>query len=259
MDSILDCGIGGADKDSDRNLMMVLILCYNSADRDDEEYILPAMKFNAVIFDMDGLMFDTERIAQEAWARAAAEFGYEYPDHVYQGVIGRARPDVERYSMQAFGADFPFKAVYRAKARYMLESLEQNGVPLKAGLLDLLDWLEAHSLPAAVASSSPRAAVLRNLELAGLAAERFGALVGGDEVQRGKPAPDIFLEVVRRLGMPPEDCLVLEDSNAGIKAAHTAGLLAVMIPDIKPPTDETRALAYRVVESLEHIPALLEG
>lgn len=217
------------------------------------------MKFSAVIFDMDGLMFDTERIAQRAWVRAAADFGYEYPDHVFQGVIGRARPDVERYSLEAFGADFPFEAVYHAKGRYMQDILEREGMPLKAGLLDLLDWLAARSIAVAVASSSPRAVVLRNLVLAGLSAERFGALVGGDEVRNGKPAPDIFLEVTRRLGLMPEGCLVLEDSNTGIKAAHAAGMQAVMVPDIKPPTDETRALAYRVVDSLMQVPVLLEG
>lgn len=217
------------------------------------------MKFNAVIFDMDGLMFDTERIAQRAWVQAAGDFGYTYPDHVYQGVIGRARPDVERYSMEAFGAEFPFEAVYRAKGRYMHEALELHGMPLKPGLLDLLAWLEAHSILKGVASSSPRAAILRNLKLAGLARERFDALVGGDEVPRGKPAPDIFLEVARRLEISAEDCLVLEDSNAGIKAAHTAGMHPVMVPDLKPPTDEARLLAYRILDSLASVPAILEG
>jgi HAD superfamily hydrolase (TIGR01509 family) len=217
------------------------------------------MIFSAVIFDMDGLMFDTERIAQQAWVRAAGDFGYVYPDQVYQGVIGRARPDVERYSMEAFGAEFPFEVVYRAKGRYMLEALESDGIPLKPGLLDLLAWLEARSIPAAVASSSPRAAVLRNLKLAGLEPERFGALVGGDEVPHGKPAPDIFLEVARRLEIPPEKCLVLEDSNAGIKAAHAAGMHPVMVPDLKPPTDEAHALAYRIVDSLAGVQAILEG
>lgn len=203
-------------------------------------------------------MFDTERIAQRAWVRAAADFGYNYPDHVYQGVIGRARPDVECYSMEAFGAEFPFEAVYHAKGRYMQEALENHGIPLKPGLLDLLAWLEAHSIPKGVASSSLRAAVLRNLKLAGLAQECFGALVGGDEVPRGKPAPDIFLEVARRLGIAPEDCLVLEDSNTGIKAAHAAGMYPVMVPDLKPPTDEARAFAYRIVDSLTGVQAILE-
>jgi HAD superfamily hydrolase (TIGR01509 family) len=217
------------------------------------------MKFSAVIFDMDGLMFDTERISQRAWVRASADYGYNYPEQVYQGVIGRARQDVEHFTMQAFGTDFPFQSVYRAKQRYMQEALERDGIPLKPGLIPLLDLLKAHSIPVAVASSSPRAAVLRNLELAGLELERFAALAGGDEVPHGKPAPDIFLEVARRLDQPPQGCLVLEDSNAGIKAAHTANMHAVMIPDLKPPTDETRILAYRVVDSLVQVPSLLDG
>lgn len=216
------------------------------------------MKFNAVIFDMDGLMFDTERISQRAWVRAAADYGYDYPDHIYHGVIGRALPDVERFTKQAFGVDFPFKTVYDNKQRYMQAMLERDGIPLKPGLTTLLDWLSIHSILVAVASSSPRYSVLRNLRLAGLAVEHFAAIVGGDEVLHGKPAPDIFLEIARRLGMDPQACLVLEDSNAGIKAAHAAGMFAVMVPDIIQPTDETNNLAYYVVDSLTKVQSLLD-
>lgn len=217
------------------------------------------MKFNAVIFDMDGLMFDTERISQRAWMRAAADQGFTYLESVYQGVIGRALPDVERYTIQAFGADFPFQAVYVNKQRYMQESLERDGIPFKPGLISLLDWLSAHSITAAVASSSPREIVLRNLRIAGLKLERFTAIVGGDEVSHGKPAPDIFIEVSRRLGLIPQDCLVLEDSNAGIKAAHSAGMHSVMIPDLKPATEETLTLALCVIDSLTQVQAFLDG
>jgi HAD superfamily hydrolase (TIGR01509 family) len=216
------------------------------------------MKISAVIFDMDGLMFDTERISQRTWVRAAADYGYTYPEYVYQSVIGRARPDVERITMQAFGEDFPFEAVYTTKQRYMQETLERDGIPLKPGLITLLDWLNDHLIAMAVASSSPRAVVLRNLRIAGLELERFATIVGGDEVLHGKPAPDIFLEVAYHLNMIPQDCLVLEDSNAGIKAAHAAGMQAVMIPDLRPATVETCTLAYRVVDSLTQVQFLLD-
>jgi HAD superfamily hydrolase (TIGR01509 family) len=217
------------------------------------------MKISAVIFDMDGLMFATERISQRAWVRAAADYGYTYPEYVYQSVIGRARPDVERITMQAFGEDFPFEAVYTTKQRYMQETLERDGIPLKPGLISLLNWLSDHSIAVAVASSSPRAVVLRNLRIAVLELERFVTIVGGDEVLHGKPAPDIFLEAARRMGVIPQGCLVLEDSNAGIQAAHAAGMQAVMIPDMKLATIETRNLAFRVVDSLTRVQDLLDG
>ncbi|MBN1147063.1 MAG: HAD family phosphatase [Anaerolineales bacterium] len=219
------------------------------------------LHITAVIFDMDGLMFDTERIAQMAWMRAAADCGFEFSDAVFRGVIGRALPDVKAYTRQAFGVDFPFEDVYRRKQEYIREEIAQNGFPLKEGLLDLLNWIERRStydaLRMAVASSSPCETIKRNLRAAGLASERFSALVGGDEVQEGKPAPDIFLQASRLLGVPSERCLVLEDSNAGIQAAHAAGMIPVMIPDMIPPDERSLALAYRILSSLHEVKELI--
>jgi len=215
------------------------------------------MKFDAVIFDMDGLMFDTERISQRAWEQAGADYGYTITEHVYRAVIGRARPDVNHILIQAFGADFPFKAVYDTKQHYMQDILERDGIPFKPGLISLLDWIDTHSIATAVASSSPRAVVLRNLKLAAIMLERFATIVGGDEVEHGKPEPDIYLEVAQRMDMPAKRCIVLEDSNAGVKAAHAAGMHVVVVPDIMPPTNESLSLAYRVVNSLEQVQPLL--
>jgi len=210
----------------------------------------------AVIFDMDGLMLDTESIAQVAWVRAAKDYGYHFPDQVFRGVVGRSLPDVQRYIYDNLGADFPFDDVYHQKQAYVEESVAKDGLPLKPGLLELLDFLNKLSLKKAVASSSPLSAITHNLALVGLDG-CFETLVGGDQIQHGKPAPDIFLEAARKLGVPPAACLVLEDSNAGVKSAHTAGMKPVMVPDLIPPTEETQSLAYRIVPSLFEVRGLL--
>lgn len=215
----------------------------------------------AVIFDMDGLMFDTERIAQLAWRRAAAGLGYDFSDQFFRGVIGRTLPDVERFTRQAFGVDFPFGEIYRRKQEYVQRHVMEHGIPLKPGLFELLDNLERPpercSLSTAVASSSTCEIIARNLRMAGVPKERFDVLVGGDEVENGKPAPDIFLLASRKLGIQADRCLVLEDSDAGIKAAHAAGMIPVMIPDLLPPSEETTALAYKILSSLHDVKELV--
>jgi len=217
------------------------------------------MEFSAVIFDMDGLMFDTERIAQLAWQRAAIEYGYQVSEDIYLGVIGKARDDVDEYLRHALGDKFPFEQVYPLKQRYLHEDIKENGLPLKPGLLELLDVLEARTIPMAVASSSPCETVLFNLNRAGLHLERYGAVVGGDEVEQGKPAPDIFLAAAEKLRVPPDMCMVLEDSSAGIRAAYVAGMIPVMVPDLIRPTEEIAEMAYRILPSLYDVLALVSG
>ena len=217
------------------------------------------MEFSSVIFDMDGLMFDTERIAQIAWQRAAIEYGYQVSEDVYLGVIGKARDDVDMYLRHALGDEFPFEQVYPLKQRYLHGDIKENGLPLKPGLLELLDVLEARAIPMAVASSSPCETVLFNLNRAGLQLERYRAVVGGDEVEQGKPAPDIFLAAAKKLRVSPDMCMVLEDSSAGIRAAYVAGMIPVMIPDLIRPTKEIAEMAYRILPSLYDVLALVPG
>lgn len=214
-------------------------------------------RIRAVIFDMDGLMFDTERIAQTAWQQAAIQFGYDFPAETYSGVIGLALPDVARYTRNAFGEGFPFDSIYLRKQRLVDEIIATHGTPLKAGLLELMDRIESANLLMALASSSGKEIILRNLEHAGLDAVRFGAIVGGDEISRGKPAPDIFLTASRLLGVSPEACLVLEDSNTGVQAACAAGMNAIMVPDMLVPSATSLGCAWRILPDLRAVGELL--
>jgi HAD superfamily hydrolase (TIGR01509 family) len=203
---------------------------------------------NAVIFDMDGLMFDTERLARDAWKRAMAEHGYALDDEVYLTAVGRTVEGACGVFVDAFGPDLPIADVEAAKARYLRDMLAP-GPPLKPGLLTLLDGLEALRLPLAVASATARSEVERRLAGAGLL-QRFAVVAGGDEVARGKPAPDLFLLAAERLGASPADCVVFEDSEAGVNAAAAAGMTVVVVPDLVEPSPGARALAEAVLPSL---------
>lgn len=209
----------------------------------------------AVIFDMDGLMFDTERLARDAWRRAMAEHGYAMADDVYLTAVGRTVEGACAAFVQALGADLPVREIEAAKSQYLSVMLEP-APPLKDGLVDLLDHLARRGIRAAVASATARAEIERRLEAVGLR-ERFGAVVGGDEVAHGKPAPDLFLLAAERLGVAPPECVVLEDSEAGIRAAAAAGMPAIMVPDLAQPTAAVRGLADSVVPSLSAVSGIL--
>jgi HAD superfamily hydrolase (TIGR01509 family) len=214
--------------------------------------------YRAVIFDMDGLMFDTERIARQGWQQAMLEQGYRMNDELYEQLVGRTIPDVRTILLGSFGSQFPLDQIYTRRQAYYQDYLLKNGVPIKPGLTRLLQLLKRHRIPLAVASSTPRAFGLKKLALAGLE-DNFKASIFGDEVESGKPSPQIFLGAADRLKIPPQRCIVLEDSEAGIQAAHRAGMLPIMIPDAKYPSPDIQTLAYRVLPSLEAAIPLLGG
>ncbi len=211
----------------------------------------------AVIFDMDGLMLDTERLARAAWRRAMQDKGFEIEDAIYLLIVGRTIKDAQKILAEAYGPDFPFQEVYDLRQTYYDDDLTINGVPVKQGLLELLDFLDAHHIPKAVASSTHRKFAGVKLTGAGIAA-RFDAAIFGDEVINGKPAPDLFLEAARLLRVSPRECVVLEDFEAGVRAAYAAGMLPVMIPDLKQPSPDVSVLTYRIVPSLEEVVPILE-
>jgi HAD superfamily hydrolase (TIGR01509 family) len=208
--------------------------------------------FSAVLFDMDGLMFDTERLMWRAWRRALADFGYQASEEVFVASIGATVESTNQLLVAAYGPDFLLEATNRRTDEYARQEVEARGAPLKPGLLALLDYLEAREIPKAVASSSGRATIDRLLAAAGLA-QRFAAIAAGDQVAQGKPAPNIFLLAAQRLGVEPARCLVLEDSERGAQAARAAGMAVIIVPDIKPPAAEIAPLAAAVLPDLQAV------
>jgi HAD superfamily hydrolase (TIGR01509 family) len=216
------------------------------------------VRVSAVIFDMDGLMLDTERIALVVWRQAAADLGFTLDDEVAERMVGRTSATNRLMLQMHFGEAFSYDELSTlADSRYR-ETLDRDGVPRKDGLIELLDFLESRHIARAVATSTARDLARHKLDQAGVAGY-FDVVVGGNEVTHGKPAPDIFLRAAERLGKLPAECVVLEDSGPGIQAASTAGMVPILIPDRgRMPPPETRARAAFVVESLSAAQPIIE-
>jgi HAD superfamily hydrolase (TIGR01509 family) len=206
---------------------------------------------------MDGLLFDTERLFLSLTRNTEAEIGYDIPYELHLQAIGRSFDDVARLFHGHFGRDFPMETFFRRTKERVAEHIREHGMPVKEGAAELLEALAGLGLRRILASSSPLRIIRDSLRAAEMEGE-FEAITGGDEVERGKPAPDIFLLAAERAGVRPSDCVVFEDSNNGIRAAHAAGMRAVMIPDIKPPEEEVRRMAFGVYENLPSVREDLE-
>ena len=214
------------------------------------------MRPRAVIFDMDGLMLDTERLAPAAWSDAARAVGVEFDMTLLPAMVGRNFRDCNALIVERHGDTYPTAELMRAWHVAYDAIVARDGIALKPGLVELLDWLEREDIDKAVATSTRRDRAQAKLAQTGLL-QRFTTLVGGDEIARGKPAPDIFLLAAERLAREPGDCLVLEDSEPGVRAALAAGMTPIMVPDLHQPSAELLALGPLVLASLALVPAHL--
>ena len=212
----------------------------------------------AIIFDMDGLMFDTETLNAAAWEAACKVRGFEMTEALARSYIGANAETTKKLMQNHFGAGFDYDAIREDRITRVFKHIEENGMPLKPGLRDLLAYLDKNGLKTAIGSSSGERFISFYLEHAALDHE-FDVIVGGDQVENGKPEPDIFLAALDKLGVRADECLVLEDSYNGITAAHRAGIRSVMIPDLLPPTPEVEKLFFRKVDALTGVIALIDS
>ena len=211
----------------------------------------------AVIFDVDGTLLDTERIYMKAWKEAAAEAGYVMPDSVLQKTRAVNTKDAARIFEEEIGNGFSYQAVRPIRVRIAEEIIKRESPILKPGVLELLAFLEGKGIRLSVASSTNQQGTREHLAESRIL-DRFEVVVGGDMVTNGKPHPDIFLKAAEALGAAPEECIVVEDSPAGIRAARAAGLKAVLVPDQAAITQEIIDMADVVLNSLLEMPAYLQ-
>jgi HAD superfamily hydrolase (TIGR01509 family) len=211
----------------------------------------------AAIFDMDGLLFDTESIARWAWKQALKSHGYTMSDDLYNEFIGRDLSWREKILKKIYGANFPFDSVTAQRIEIGDRRELQEGLPIKAGVLNILYKLNSLGVIIGLATGTSRTRTVRRLTNAGIN-QYFTTIVTSEDVSQGKPAPDIFLEVSRRINIAPLQCVVFEDSSVGVEAAFQAGMRTIMVPDIEQPSLEIAALAYRVLDSLEQSDEFLD-
>ena len=213
-----------------------------------------------VIFDMDGLMFDTEPVWGACWRPVCAKYGMEdrVTDEMVAGVRGRAGDTMIAALKKYLGDDAPVDKIWEDEKEMVHEHVATQGVPKKAGLDDLLEYLHDCAVPMAVASSNIREAIRKNLENARLE-QYFDVLVSGEALGRGKPDPLIFLKTAEELGTIPSKTLVLEDSFNGVEAGANGGFITVMVPDLAQPDERIRGLATAVVDRLDKVIDLLES
>ena len=192
------------------------------------------------IFDMDGLMFDTEALWQQGWRKLSKEFGYEPSEDFSRDISGTSGKVMEGI-VEKYYPGIDAKEFIKRERNFVEDCLKED-VPMKPGLLFILDMFSKYEVRMAVASSSDKKRILENLRRTGTE-KYFSAVLSSTQVENPKPAPDVFILAAKELGLRPEDCYVLEDSFGGIRAAAASGAAAILIPDQQVPTDEIRELA----------------
>jgi HAD superfamily hydrolase (TIGR01509 family) len=207
--------------------------------------------FDAVVFDMDGTLLDTEMVFKEIVYQVSAGLGFTMTEHVHLAMVGSSHEVTNQLLVEAYGVSFPY-AIFDAQCRSLMKQRLTEVVPVKTGVHEMLAELKSRGIPAAVATSSRAPHALGHLGTAGLL-DMFATIVTRDDVVNPKPHPEPYLTAAKRLGVKPENCLAVEDSHSGVRAAHAAGMQTIMVPDLVRPSDEIARLCVAVMESLHHL------
>ncbi|MDR3595165.1 HAD-IA family hydrolase [Clostridium sp.] len=211
----------------------------------------------AVVFDMDGLMFDTERLTVQSWDYAGEKIGMGKMGHMVYKTLGMNIESSRKIFIQEYGDKIVEEDLSEHAREFFNNYFNDHGMPLKSGLIELLSYLKANNYKIAVATSSNKETALNHFKRANIT-EFFDVIVCGDMIKNSKPAPDIYLKASELLGLMPSECLALEDSPNGIRSAFLAGLQPVMIPDLIEPTKEIIDLLHSKLANLNEVINLLD-
>ncbi len=209
----------------------------------------------AVVFDMDGVLFDTQKVYSKTWMEVAGILGIKDIEEPLFHCIGRNRADQEIILKKYYPEGFPYDEFYHLKNVIFDRYIEEDGIPLMKGTRELLSYLNEMGAKTAIASSSRKDVVMHHVQQTGLSG-MFQKIVGGDMVLHSKPNPDIYLKACDELGVNPADTFAVEDSYNGVRAAAAAGMKTIMIPDMQPPTEEIDRLLFKrfndLIELMEY-------
>ncbi len=214
------------------------------------------LELQGVVFDVDGVLFNTERLNQRSWVAVSREMGWPQVGDAYLEFVGRNRTDIFRKLVELFGEEFPKETFMKLCSACTQARVERDGVPMKPGVRELLTFLQQRHIPTALATSTGRERTQRRMELTGLG-PFFSAIITGDQVTHSKPDPEIYRLACQALGADPAHTLAIEDSPNGIRSAHGAGMPVIMVPDMIPPDPELESLLFRRCGSLGEVQTLL--
>lgn len=203
----------------------------------------------AVVFDMDGVLFDTEIVCMKAWVAVAEKNGLPGMEEIFPQCIGCNSNDSKRIVLNAYGEDFDYQDFREQASVWFWDDIENNGLPVKPGAGEILDWLKSAGYALGLASSTKSSTVLHHLEQSGFG-DYFSVVVTGDMVEHSKPLPDIYLLACRKLGVEPGQAYAVEDSPNGIRSAHAAGMRTLIVPDMIEPDEELRKTGAGVFRNL---------
>jgi len=207
------------------------------------------MHYQAAVFDMDGLLLDTERVCMQAFERACEKLSLPFVESAYVKIIGCNAKGIEIAIMDYYAQYIDYPTLRKTWMDGYWPIVENQAIPVKEGVIELLNWLQSQQIPMAVATSTHQALAATKLKLAGLD-HYFEHISSGCEVTHGKPHPEIFLLAAQRLQIAPQQCLAFEDSNNGVLAAVAAEMQVYQVPDLVSPDQDILQLGHRVVPSL---------
>nr|WP_300676512.1 HAD family phosphatase [uncultured Acetatifactor sp.] len=211
----------------------------------------------AVVFDMDGVLFDTEIVCMKAWMAVAERRGLSGMEEIFNQVIGLNANDSRLIVLKAYGEDFDYPGFRQEAAEFFQKDIRENGLPVKPGVPEILEWLKGSGYKVGLASSTRSESVLSHLKQAEME-DYFSVVVTGDMIEHSKPRPDIYLLACSRLGVEPEQAYAIEDSPNGVRSAHAAGMWTIMVPDMIAPDEEMRRLSRVILKDMTEVMAYLQ-
>lgn len=210
-----------------------------------------------IIFDMDGVLIDTEKISFDSFKKVFKDYNYQIDEEFYIKLIGHNVKSIKQIMLSEYGDDFPFDEIYDKKVKLSIDTIKKEGLTVKRGVQQLIDYLKDNNYRIAVATSTRRQRAYEHLKEIGVL-DKVDYVICGDQVMNSKPDPEIFLKAAEGIRMLPEECVVIEDSEAGIIAAYNAGIKSINVPDMIEPNDIIKKLSYKICNDLIEVKKLLE-